>query len=346
MLPNAKGLGSIRVSLYNTSNQSIRAVNPASYAQAKSGGWYWVSIPLSALGGTDRTITAVQLQDATGAAQAAYNIDQVQFVAATSIPPTPTPTATVTPPPTIPPQPSPTATPVTPTATPSPLPTSTPTPAPTATPSPVPTATPAPSPSPTASPVPVTSFKPSEASVEVDAVVKEMVAKYNLPRWFYYAVIQRESSFNPNAHNTRNDGYGLTQLTGSWYNGKAYPQNLAAPNDHHQQYGWNMAFKLNGMWIRMSQVTPLDNWYDPRQNLDRFSTGYGVPAFHLYKRVYGLSDEETLRAVAFHWHRGVTRHNYDPADTDYLGLYDKYVSQFKPPVEREDGAWNGQPRLP
>lgn len=31
---------------------------------------------------------------------------------------------------------------------------------------------------------------------------------------------------------------------------------------------------------------------------------------------------------------------------DYLGLYDKYVGQYKAAVERENGVWNGRPYIP
>jgi hypothetical protein len=187
------------------------------------------------------------------------------------------------------------------------------------------------------------SYVPPQAPAHIDALIREQVARYNLPRWFYYAIVQRESSFDPRAFNGRDKG--LTQLGGEWYAGTAYPEGLAAPDDWHQQYGWDMGFPKYGMWIRMSQVTPMTDWRDPRQNLDRFSTGYAVPAFQLFKRVYGLSDEETLRAVAYHWNKGVLG-TYDPWNKDYLGLYDRYVGQFRPPVEREDGPWNGQPAIP
>jgi hypothetical protein len=69
-----------------------------------------------------------------------------------------------------------------------------------------------------------------------------------------------------------------------------------------------------------------------------------VPAFHLFKEVYGLDDEETLRAVAFHWNKGVYR-TYDSENRDYLELYDRYVEWFQGPVEAQDGVWDGEPRL-
>lgn len=191
---------------------------------------------------------------------------------------------------------------------------------------------------------PTGDFKPEQASIEVDNVIRDIVAKYNLPRWFLYAIIQRESSFNPEDFNP-NGGYGLTQLTGEWYVGMPYPENLSAPDDDHQQYADDMNFKQYGKWILMSQVTQLSQPFDPKQNLDRFATGYAVPAFNRWKTFYNLSDGETLRMIAFSWNKGVYL-PYDSNNQDYLQLYDQYVAEFKGPVEVQDGVWNGQPILP
>jgi hypothetical protein len=179
--------------------------------------------------------------------------------------------------------------------------------------------------------------------VWIDEVIRDAVAKYNLPRWFYYAVIQRESSFDPEADNGRDKG--LTQMGNAAFAGRPFPLGLGAPDDANRQYEWDMNFAEYGPWIQMSNVTPMTDWFDPAQNIDRFSTGYAVPAFKLFKEVYGLSDNETLRAVAYHWKNGMFV-TYDPADTKYLEIYDEYVSEFKGPVEAEDGVWNGGPVLP
>jgi hypothetical protein len=199
-------------------------------------------------------------------------------------------------------------------------------------------------PVPTATARPDGNFRPDQASLEVDGIIRDAVATYNLPRWFYYAIIQRESSFDPMANNFNID-YGLTQLGTLAYAGMPYPENLPVPDDNHPQYGWDMNFGELGMWIRMSNVTSLTDVYDPKQNLDRFSTGYAVPAFHLFKRLYGLDDATTLRIVAFHWNQGLFV-PYDPTYDEYLGLYDQYVNFFKFQVERQDGVWNGEPALP
>lgn len=54
-----------------------------------------------------------------------------------------------------------------------------------------------------------------------------------------------------------------------------------------------MGFNVFGRWISMSRVTPMTDPFDAKQNLDRFSTGYAVPAFNTFKKRYGLSDTET-----------------------------------------------------
>ncbi|MEX2430703.1 MAG: transglycosylase SLT domain-containing protein, partial [Dehalococcoidia bacterium] len=187
-------------------------------------------------------------------------------------------------------------------------------------------------------------FRPLEASTEVDDAIRDAAAKYNLPRWFYYAIIQRESSFDPNLVGSHND-LGLTQMRGLKYTGESYPMGLPAPDADNEDYYWAMRFQDFGRWIDIHEVSPLTDPFDPRQNLDRFSTGYAVPAFHLFKRVYGLDSAEALRAVAYHWNKGVYV-DYDPNNADYLGLYDEYVEHFKRPVEARDGAWDGRPALP
>jgi hypothetical protein len=159
-------------------------------------------------------------------------------------------------------------------------------------------------------------------------------------------MIQRESSFNPRSFNGRD--YGLVQIGGPWYTGQPYPENLSAPEDLSLQYADSMNFDRYGYWIQMSRVSRLTDPYDPVQNLDRFSTGYAVPAFYSFKKHYGLSDIETLRAMAFHWNKGVYR-TYDPNDNSYLGArygYDRWVRDFRARVEAEDGPWNGRPVIP
>src|SRR5690348_929566 len=104
--------------------------------------------------------------------------------------------------------------------------------------------------------------------MNVDALVLAQQQKYSLPAWFYKAIIARESYFNPNEYNP-NGGYGLTQLTGAWYVGQPYPENLLAPDSANLQYGYDMNFYRYGKWIDMATVSKLDNPFDPQQNLDR-----------------------------------------------------------------------------
>lgn len=186
---------------------------------------------------------------------------------------------------------------------------------------------------------PTGDYRPSDAPVAVDTAIRQEVAKYGLPRWFYYALIERESSFNPQAYNP-NGGYGLTQLTGSWYSGSPYPENLRTPDDSNRNWRDDMNIGGLGPWIKMSQVTALSDPFNIQQNLERFSTGYAVPAFKVFKQLYGASDTETLRHVAFSWNKGVYK-QYDPNNQDYLGLYDQYVQEYKPRVEAQDGVWKG-----
>jgi len=289
---NGNGLPDIDVSMYGSGGM-LKQVSTQSYARSASGGWYNVSIPLSALNAVDRQIYRVQLQEGEGRPQSTINIDRLVFSGESTS-----------------------------TSGGSTGGTSTPT---------------------TSYKVCTGGFKPSQASTAVNNVIRQAAAKYNMPRWFYYTIAQRESSFDPYADNGRDKG--LFQIVGDYYTGKPYPNWLSTPNDHQQQYGWNMNFAKYGMWIRMTKVTPMTNWYDPKQNIDRFSTGYAVPAFLLFKKLYGESDAATLRRVAFHWNKGVYK-TYDRNNTDYLGLYDKYVGQFKPAVEKDDGVWNGKPYIP
>jgi hypothetical protein len=191
--------------------------------------------------------------------------------------------------------------------------------------------------------VAVRDYRPEGAPREVDDAIRRAVTKYNMPRWFYYALIQPDTGFDPN---TDTGVYrGLTQLGPLAYAGRPYPQDLPFPDDLNRQYAWDMNFRQHGPWIQMSRVSRLTDWFDPDQNLDRFSTGYAVPAFHLFKRTYALDDVETLRAVAFHWRKGVFV-TYDAANADYLPTYDEYVRYHRFYVEPQDGVWQGPPAMP
>lgn len=214
--------------------------------------------------------------------------------------------------------------------------------APTSTPTPNPPACPTLTPAQTLGP-----YKPPESSVAVDQAVRSAVIAYNLPRWFYYSIIHRESSFDPNAVNT-DGGLGLAQLTGADHNGTPYPEYLSTPDNSFPQWRFDMGLNNPdfGPWIDMNNVSILTLPFDPLQNLQRFTSGYAAPAFYLFKTRYGLSDTETLRAVAYHWNHGLpytTAQNYNPNDTSYLPQYDTYVDLYKPITEAEDGLWSGSP---
>lgn len=193
-------------------------------------------------------------------------------------------------------------------------------------------------------PVQLGSYKPPESSWEVDQAIRVAVTKYNLPRWFYYSIIHRESSFDPDSVGYYGE-QGLTQINTPAYEGMYYPMWLDTPNNNHREYGWDMGFNKYGRWINMTDVSWADNTFDPEQNLDRFSTGYAVKAFYLFKDWYGLSDAEALRAVAYHWNKGLFK-AYDPNNWDYLGTYDEYVNRYRWTVEDQDGQWDGKPQIP
>ncbi len=202
---------------------------------------------------------------------------------------------------------------------------------------------------------------------DVPAIIAAASKKYNIPRWFYYAIIRRESSFDrcktqseraPNVE----WGRGLTQVTFAPYAGVPYPQHLAQADDGNSSWQHNMGIKHFGGWIHMSDVTPIpsppasvqecltnpkkDDAYDPATNIERFSSGYAAPAYHLY-RVATDSPKETWRKVAYHWHYGLwgSPAGKYPADPrPYLTCthcYDAYVEEYEDAVEADDGVYAG-----
>jgi hypothetical protein len=204
---------------------------------------------------------------------------------------------------------------------------------------------------------------------DVPGVIARASKKYNIPRWFYFAIIHRESTFNrcktqPENGDNRDWGRGLTQVTWAWYAGVPYPQHLASPDNANTDWFYDMGLNSLGPWINMNDVTPIpstpasedecknnprsNDAYDPKTNLDRFSSGFAAPAFHLY-RVNGESPEESLRRVAYHWHYGISGSwtgDYPSDPRPYLSCaagtcYDSYVQMYKAAVEAEDGVWAG-----
>jgi hypothetical protein len=95
----------------------------------------------------------------------------------------------------------------------------------------------------------------------------------------------------------------------------------------------------------MSQVSRLSDPFDAEENLNRFSSGFAVPAYYLCREVYGLDGVEALRAVAYHRNKGLFQ-DYDPNNRSYLAQYDQYVERYRWKVEAQDGKWNEEPVLP
>ena len=185
----------------------------------------------------------------------------------------------------------------------------------------------------------------------VFTIIDELAETYEVPEWFLLAIVHRESSFdaddismddgiggtgNWDAYNAEcaftTDGYphglGLTKLTGWMYQGSPYPYCLEEQDDSNEKYYYSMAKQNFGDWISMSDVSVLTDPFDPRQNVERFLTGYAVPANALFQSLYPEETEEEIwRSVAFHWNKGLYE-EYDPDNTDYLGLYDEYVELY------------------
>lgn len=225
-----------------------------------------------------------------------------------------------------------------------------------------------------AAPAPVTpKYVPPECDADcvahdVPGVIARASKKYNIPRWFYYAVIRRESTFDrcktqPESAPSKDWGRGLTQVTFPWYAGVPYPEHESSANNLASEWRSNMGLNSSfGAWIDMSNVTPIpstpasesdcrnnpkaNDAYDPKTNLDRFSTGFAAPAYHLYHSA-GEDPVETLRKVAYHWHYGLWGSwtgDYPSDPRPYLSGatgYDSHVKQYRAAVEAEDGVWTG-----
>jgi hypothetical protein len=82
ILPAGSTLPNVDVSLYGTTGGPIKSVKLSAYASAVGNGWYTVSIPLADLGGSNTTITRVQLQEGSGTAgvKPTFHVDELKFV--------------------------------------------------------------------------------------------------------------------------------------------------------------------------------------------------------------------------------------------------------------------------
>ncbi len=186
---------------------------------------------------------------------------------------------------------------------------------------------------------------------EVIKIIEQAAKEYNVPLWFLKAIVRRESSFN-NTEISYDDGIegeenwnmqrdcsftedkyphglGLTKLTGWMYQGSFYPFCLETPDNNNEDYYYAMRMQDYGTWIDMNDVTALTDPFDPKQNLERFLTGYAIPAHDLFATQYPNETEEELwRRVAFHWNKGLYV-IYDSNNTDYLALYDSYTEEYQ-----------------
>jgi hypothetical protein len=172
-------------------------------------------------------------------------------------------------------------------------------------------------------------------------------------RWFLYAIEHRESTFNTNlcnyndgAANWNNPpsdpsfwpttdhiphGCGVAQTTGWTHEGMPWP-NFAKSSPASLNKG------VYGTITPPRAVTALTTPFDPDQELARFVTEHVLPDYIGIHRTYpSYNVAQILRAVAFHWNKGDWI-AYDPANCDYLCLYDQYVAQYEPAV-MNDPAW-------
>lgn len=198
----------------------------------------------------------------------------------------------------------------------------------------------------------------------MDAAAK----KYGFPRWFVYAQVRRESSFNPSsrtggsATGACDIGYGLTQLTCPHHDGVSFPEGLASATQSNA--AWQGDMRIAGFcnetklcpWIDMSSVTKLTNRYDPTQNLDRYFSGYAAPAYYLEAARAPKQSGETeaafhnriLRRVVWHWRYGHYSPYTFPSDPyGYLSSsqdhyrFDDYANAYRSALDPIDGVWNG-----
>lgn len=186
---------------------------------------------------------------------------------------------------------------------------------------------------------------------EIIEILSDLSERYDVPLWFLEAIVHRESSYNTTLINYddtaageenwnskkeecvfTDDGYphgiGLTQLTGWMYQGSPYPYCFDEAEEENKEYFYSMRKQDFGEWISMKDVSVLEDPFDPRQNVERFLTGYAVPFYaYLVEKYPDESEAEIWRRVAFHWNKGLYV-EYDPENEDYLVLYDRYVEEY------------------
>jgi hypothetical protein len=199
------------------------------------------------------------------------------------------------------------------------------------------------------------------------SAMNAVATKYGFPRWFVYAQVHRESSFNPNSKTGSGTGdcdigYGLTQLTCAHHQGMSCPEGLASPSQSNPD--WQGDMRISAFcsetklcpWIDMGSVTKLTNRFDPMQNLDRYFSGYAAPAYFLEAARAPKQSGETdaafhnriLRRVVWHWRYGhYSQYTYPNDPYGYLSStsdhyrYDDYATQYRTAMEPIDGVWSG-----
>lgn len=188
-------------------------------------------------------------------------------------------------------------------------------------------------------------FRPPQCSSFVDTSVTSAATFYNLPRYFLYSLIQRESSFQLLALNSDDPpGYGLTQLTGVWYSGTPYPMNLSAPDNSNLEWTYDMGFGSFGVWLQMSEVSTITSIYSADQNLARFATDFGVRWYQRLKNTYSTEGTTNLlKRLAQNWKRGLFA-TYDP-NHFYMTQFNQYMADWQGPCEADDGTWSGTPTM-
>ena len=78
--PSGPSLPALRVYLINSTGAKLTFIDPSTYATPSAGGWYSVTIPLSALSGASKTLTGVVIHEFSGAAQPTFYVDDLAFV--------------------------------------------------------------------------------------------------------------------------------------------------------------------------------------------------------------------------------------------------------------------------
>jgi hypothetical protein len=80
--PSGASLPALRVYAVDSTGTNLTFIDPSTYATPSTGGWYSITIPLSALAGASKTLTGVVLHDVSGSAQPTFYIANLGFYGA------------------------------------------------------------------------------------------------------------------------------------------------------------------------------------------------------------------------------------------------------------------------